>query len=227
MDRLRDNQGVARYGDLSFRACVARADRKVLGNAMTGFDWRRVEGEVTLPTNAVHAAVVLMINGTGTAWLDDVSADESDPGKDAQPKPQGPPKPKNSCDPAEGFYPDYPNAWRQVFRNQLSRAKEGNAPLVFIGDSLTQGWPVKRIEPRPALPMIGSGSSSGGRMRQRRRGVPASPWTEGVESQVFGTKTGCACTSPPNRLAADGCDGTTNGLVVCSLGASPKSVSSF
>lgn len=133
----------------SFTAEWKPIDLKVLGNAMTGFDWRRVEGEVTLPANAAHAAVVLMINGTGTAWLDDVSADGCDPGKDAQPrshtrpvqpKPQGPPKPKNSCDPAEGFYPDFPNAWRQVLSNQLKRAQEGNAPLVFIGDSLTQGW---------------------------------------------------------------------------------------
>ena len=86
---------------------------KIVGNAITGLDWRKAEGEVTVPTNAARAAVVLMIQGPGVAWLDDVSTDGTDPGAGAQPKsvarpkPQGPRKPKDSCDPAEGFWPDY------------------------------------------------------------------------------------------------------------------------
>jgi hypothetical protein len=72
--------------------------------------------------------------------------DGTDPGTGAQPKsvarpkPQGPPKAKHSCDPAEGFYPDYPQAWRQIVEGQLKRAKEGNVLLIFLGDSLVQGW---------------------------------------------------------------------------------------
>ena len=58
----------------------------------------------------------------------------------AKPKAAGPRKPSDSCDLAEGFWPDYPDAWRQVLEGQLKRAKEGPASLVFIGDSLTQGW---------------------------------------------------------------------------------------
>jgi lysophospholipase L1-like esterase len=87
-----------------------------------------------------------MIQGPGVAWLDDVSLDGTDPGTGAQPKsvarpkPQGPPKAKHSCDPAEGFWPDYPQAWRQVVDGQLQRAKEGRATIVFLGDSLVQGW---------------------------------------------------------------------------------------
>ena len=130
----------------SFTADWKGIDFKVVGNAMTGFDWRKAEGEVILPANAARAAVVLMIQGPGVAWLDDVSLDGTDPGASAQPrsvarpKPQGPPKAKHSCDPAEGFYPDYPQAWRQVLDGQIKRAKEGKAPLVFLGDSLVQGW---------------------------------------------------------------------------------------
>lgn len=130
----------------SFTADWKGLDLKVLGNAVTGFDWRKAEGEVVVPTNAARAAVVLMLQGPGTAWLDDVSLDGRDPGAGAQPKsvarvkPQGPPKAKHSSDPAEGFYPDYPHAWQQVVDGQLKRAKEGPARLVFIGDSLTQGW---------------------------------------------------------------------------------------
>jgi N-acetylglucosamine-6-sulfatase len=130
----------------SFTADWKGLDLRVVGNAITGLDWRKAEGEVTLPAHAARAAVVLMIQGPGIAWLDDVSLDGTDPGAGAQPKsverpkPQGPPKAKHSCDPAEGFYPDYPNAWRQILEGQLKRAKESPAPLVFLGDSLVQGW---------------------------------------------------------------------------------------
>jgi lysophospholipase L1-like esterase len=130
----------------SFTADWKGIDFKVVGNAITGLDWRKAEGEVTLPTNAARAAVVLMIQGAGVAWLDDASLDGTDPGAGAQPssvarpKPQGPPKAKHSCDPAEGFYPDYPQAWRQVLDGQLKRAKQGQAAVVFLGDSLVQGW---------------------------------------------------------------------------------------
>jgi lysophospholipase L1-like esterase len=130
----------------SFTADWKGIDFKVVGNAITGLDWRKAEGEVTVPTNAARAAVVLMLQGPGVAWLDDVSLDGTDPGAGAQPKsvarpkPQGPPKAKHSCDPAEGFYPDYPQAWRQVLEGQVKRAKESNAAIVFLGDSLVQGW---------------------------------------------------------------------------------------
>jgi lysophospholipase L1-like esterase len=133
----------------SFSADWKGLDLKVVGNALSGFDWRKAAGEVRLPATARRAAVVLLLQGAGTAWLDDVSADGSEPGKDAQPKsvaqpappkPQGPPKTKNSCDPAEGFYTSFPHAWRQIVEGQVKQAKEGAATIVFLGDSLTLGW---------------------------------------------------------------------------------------
>jgi len=46
--------------------------------------------------------------------------------------------------PAWGFYPQYPKAWMQTFQGQLARTKKGaaekNVDVVFIGDSITQGW---------------------------------------------------------------------------------------
>lgn len=92
-----------------------------------------------------------MIQGNGTVWLDDVSLDGNDLGADAtpreekaeavaKPEPVGPRKPAHSCDPGEGFYPDYPHAWQQVLEGQLQRAKQGPAAVVFLGDSLVQGW---------------------------------------------------------------------------------------
>lgn len=130
----------------SFTADWKSLDFKVVGNAITGLDWRKAEGEVTLPANAARAAVVLMLQGPGVAWLDDASLDGTDPGEGAQPKSvarpvtPGPRKPKDACDPAEGFWPAYPDAWRQVLDGQIKRAKEGGARLVFLGDSLVQGW---------------------------------------------------------------------------------------
>ncbi len=130
----------------SFTADWKAIDLKVVGNAGTGVGWRKAEGEITLPANAARAAVVLMLQGAGTAWLDDVSADGRDPGAGAQPKAvalpkvEGPAKPRHSCDPVEGFYPDYPQAWRQFLEGQVKRAKEGPAAIVFLGDSLVQGW---------------------------------------------------------------------------------------
>lgn len=141
-----DGGGNAMLALQSFSADWKGIDLKVVGNALTGFDWRKAEGEVVIPAGAARAAVVLVLQGPGAAWLDDVSHDGSDPGAGAQPqsvarpKPAGPPKPKNSCDPAEGFYPDYPHAWRQIVEGQRKRAKEGPAAVVFLGDSLTLGW---------------------------------------------------------------------------------------
>ncbi len=141
-----DGGGNAMLAVQSFSADWKGLELKVVGNALTGFDWRRVEGDVVVPAGAARAAVVLMLHGPGAAWLDDVSLDGTDPGAGAQPqaaarpKPSSPPKPKHSCDPAEGFYPDYPQAWRQIVEGQVKRAKEGPAAVVFLGDSLTLGW---------------------------------------------------------------------------------------
>jgi lysophospholipase L1-like esterase len=140
-----DGGGQAMLAVQSFTEDWKAIDLKVVGNAITGLDWQKAGGEVALPANARRVGIALLLQGPGVAWLDDVSADDSDPGKDARPqavarpKPQGPPKPKHACDPAEGFYPDYPNAWRQIVDGQLARAKKGHAPIVFIGDSLTLG----------------------------------------------------------------------------------------
>ena len=122
-----------------------------IGNALTGFDWVRKNGTATLPEGTARAGIVLIIEGEGTVWLDDVSIDGTDAGKDAGPKnapsspapakPEGPRKATSATDPAEGFWPDYPEAWKKTFQNQLDLAKKQEIPLLFLGDSLTQAWP--------------------------------------------------------------------------------------
>lgn len=127
-------------------------DFKVVGNAMTGFDWKRVSGEVTLPADARRAAFVLLADGTGSAWMDDVSLDGSDPAVGATPKNAPPPPSKKPPQPEDpklrpitatpGFWPDFPDAWMQTHAAHVKRTKENQGPLdiVLFGDSLTQGW---------------------------------------------------------------------------------------
>ena len=147
---LRASQGAtALLGVLAYDAQWKGLGFTAIGNALGGFDWVRASGKATLPADTARAAVVLMIEGSGSVWLDNVSTDGTDAGKDAKPvsaaepavtKPAGPRKAVSSTDPAEGFYPDYPHAWKQIVEGQIKRAKSGPAPVVFLGDSLTLGW---------------------------------------------------------------------------------------
>jgi lysophospholipase L1-like esterase len=51
-----------------------------------------------------------------------------------------PPKAPNAWTAGEGFFPEYPEAWRAFHKNFTERAKKGDADIVFLGDSITQGW---------------------------------------------------------------------------------------
>jgi lysophospholipase L1-like esterase len=114
---------------------------KALGKALPGFDWQEAGGEVTLPPKTARFAVVLLLQGEGKAWLDDVEVG-TEAGVAAPPAPQvePPPKAANAWSPAEGFWKDFPLAWRQTAQGQSDRAKQGGVNVVFLGDSLTQGW---------------------------------------------------------------------------------------
>ncbi|MEI7730131.1 MAG: GDSL-type esterase/lipase family protein [Verrucomicrobiota bacterium] len=154
----------ALVGIQSYTADWKGIEFKAVGNAMAGLDWQRVSGEITLPAKTARFGILLMIQGDGKVWLDDVAVepaggaagDAAGAGTTAaKPKVVAPPKPANAWSPGEGFYPDYPQAWRQVLQGQLDRAKQGNVNLLFIGDSLTQGWDKalwkERFEPLGAV----------------------------------------------------------------------------
>ncbi len=57
-----------------------------------------------------------------------------------KPTVEAPPKAANAWSPAEGFYPAYPEAWRDLHKNNIERANAGGIDVLFLGDSLTQGW---------------------------------------------------------------------------------------
>lgn len=57
-------------------------------------------------------------------------------------KPSAPPKAENAWSAAEGFYPDFPHAWRQIHESYLNAIKQQpEAEVLYFGDSLTQSWP--------------------------------------------------------------------------------------
>lgn len=39
-----------------------------------------------------------------------------------------------------GFYPQFPQAWMNFHKQFLERSKKGGVHVVFLGDSITQGW---------------------------------------------------------------------------------------
>ena len=115
---------------------------------LQGFqDWQFASKEITVPENATRMAVGLYVDGVGRAWLDDITL-TVDGLKVELPVPAaGPPPPQEPADaklipgtPLPGYWPDFPKAWMVVHENHVKRAKEGGIDVLFLGDSLTQGW---------------------------------------------------------------------------------------
>ena len=141
----------AMFAVQSYTADWKGLEFKPLGNALSGQGWREAGGEVTLPAGTARFALLLMLDGEGKVWLDDVTpglqpaapaeAPRAPPAlAPAAPATVPPPKPANAWSPGEGFWKDYPQAWRQTAQGQAERARKGGIDVVFIGDSLTQGW---------------------------------------------------------------------------------------
>lgn len=110
-------------------------------------DWQQAEKEITVPERAVRMAVALYVDGVGRAWLDDVTltakgAKVEVPSPD--PAPQAPKEPEDAklvpTTPLPGYYADYPKAWMSYHENNLKRARQGGIDVLFLGDSLIQGW---------------------------------------------------------------------------------------
>jgi beta-glucosidase len=117
----------------------------------TDQDWLPFAGKVSLPETTARCAFAVMVEGEGTAWLDECASDGeayrviAEEAKRAipassKPKPAGPPKAANAWSPGEGFFPDYPDAWKSFHEGYKVQARKGEAELVFLGDSITQAW---------------------------------------------------------------------------------------
>lgn len=110
-------------------------------------DWQQVEKELTVPEQATRMVIALYVDGVGRAWLDDVTLTAEGATVEVKTPGPGPPPPKEPADarlipttPLPGYYADFPMAWNIFHENNLKRAKQGGVDVLFLGDSITQGW---------------------------------------------------------------------------------------
>ena len=110
-------------------------------------DWQHAGKEIIVPEKASRMAVGLYVEGVGRAWLDDVTLSAEGEKIEIVMPESGPPPPKEPEDarlipttPLPGYYKDYPKAWLNFHENHVQRAKQGGIGIVFLGDSITQGW---------------------------------------------------------------------------------------
>lgn len=108
-------------------------------------EWGEFSKQVTLPPWTAFFTVGVLIEGDGKAWLDEVHEASApvDGGQALSKDPLltgGPPAKDKPDVPGWGFYPQFPSAWQNFHHGFLDRTKQGNIPIVFLGDSITQGW---------------------------------------------------------------------------------------
>ena len=97
---------------------------------------------MTIPPWASQFHVLLLVEGHGKAWLDEIhdSSAAIDPGKVVDPLvSEAAPKGKPS-EAGWRFYPQFPTASQGAHQSLLARAKEGNIDHIVFGDSITKGW---------------------------------------------------------------------------------------
>jgi lysophospholipase L1-like esterase len=110
-------------------------------------DWTKGEMEIAVPPQATRVAIALYVEGQGRAWLDDVSVTSDRDIKLAVGSTSNVKAPKENKDTSKvpvtavpGFFPANPEAWQAFHESFVRRAKEGNIDVLFLGDSITQGW---------------------------------------------------------------------------------------
>jgi platelet-activating factor acetylhydrolase IB subunit beta/gamma len=91
----------------------------------------KIEARLLLLILALLAAPILSAAAAPEAGQPQAEADRLSSGP--------PPKDKPAV-PGWGFWEKFPTAWQATFKGQLAREKQGKIDLVFLGDSITQGW---------------------------------------------------------------------------------------
>ena len=105
-------------------------------------DWTAFEKEIALPSWTAFFNVGIMAEGDGKAWLDEVheAGKPVDNGSPEDALVTGPPAKDKPNVAGWGYYPQFPTAWQSVHKGYVERAKQGNINVLFLGDSITQGW---------------------------------------------------------------------------------------
>lgn len=135
----------------------------IAGNTTAG-GWTEIAKTLALPEGTARVDVALLVDGKGSGFLDEARLEADGAALPAVEARQTPPKAENAWSPAQGFYPDYPEAWLNFHRSLKEQAAKGGVDLLFIGDSLTKGWDPaiweKRYAPRKAANFgIGGGGT--------------------------------------------------------------------
>ena len=110
---------------------------KAIGFAQGETGWQRFSQRVTVPEWAARFGIGVLVEGEGKAWLDDVALKGDAVGKEDG---SLPPDVQEPTVPYRGYWPQYPDAWNQTFAGLKGEASRGGKDLVFLGDSITQGW---------------------------------------------------------------------------------------
>ena len=134
----------------SFDEKFTRNDFQQLKYVQDETDWTSFEKEVKLPDWAHEFHILLLVEGDGSAWLDEVHEAGSpvDPGTPTDPLTSEPAPPGKPWDPGWGFYPQFPQAWQLMHKSFLERTAKGDIDIIFFGDSITQGWDKEIFEKR-------------------------------------------------------------------------------
>mgnify|MGYP000657101938 CR=1 FL=1 len=104
-------------------------------------DWTSFSESVTLPANTHRFRIVLLLEGQGQAWLDEVQL-TGDGVKNIAGNPEKlpPPKKQDPTVPMRGYFPKYPEAWQNFHEMYLKQTRQRQIKVVFLGDSITRGW---------------------------------------------------------------------------------------
>jgi lysophospholipase L1-like esterase len=109
--------------------------------AQNDSDWAEFTKEVVLPEGTARFNLGLLIEGDGKAWLTGVKlSGESVKNEGVDPATVAPPDVQDPTVPLHGYFKDYPQTWLNMHRGFVAEAKKGTARVVFLGDSITQGW---------------------------------------------------------------------------------------
>lgn len=104
-------------------------------------DWTSFSQEVTLPKDTHRFGIVLLVEGQGQAWLDEVKLTGTAVKNIAgDPSNLPPPKKQDPTVPMHGYFPKYPQAWLKFHKQHLQQTRKRQINIVFLGDSITQDW---------------------------------------------------------------------------------------
>lgn len=139
-----EGRATAQLGVQCYSAEGKPLEFKLVGTALSGQGWRTVAASLNLPPGTRKLGLTLKLSGEGAVWLDDAFLTHgpmvADTPPSVPPSPAIPVKAAHAWTEAEGYYPEFPQAWRQKHESLVELTRHGDLDVIFLGDSLTQGW---------------------------------------------------------------------------------------